>query len=338
MIRIHFAGLDSDRRANALAVACGISDAGPAAAWPRRFERLYAAAPERWRAVPIEDAQVVVYPHEYERGEETACVAEQARGRGLPCLFFSAQDDATPADVPYGRVYRTSIVADRRTACERAMPALVDDLVREGGELAGGGSRAERARVGFCGFVSTPWKRALYRLSGRRDKVLGLELRDRAMHALERSPEIDCRFVRRSEFWGGSVRGAGFDARLQEQVRREYVANLFEADYTLCVRGKGNWSFRFYETLSAGRIPLFINTRCVLPFEDRIDWRRHCVWVEEDEIARAPEILRDFHEALSPDEFRAREAENRMLWEEWLSPEGFFARVVEDSLGGGGLL
>ena len=60
---------------------------------------------------------------------------------------------------------------------------------------------------------------------------------------------------------------------LNKQLRFEFIRNILSSDYTLCFRGSGNYSLRFYETLCLGRIPLFINTDCKLPFEDEINWR-----------------------------------------------------------------
>jgi hypothetical protein len=132
-------------------------------------------------------------------------------------------------------------------------------------------------------------------------------------------------------FYGG-LRVAQGDPVFLRQARQRFAGNILGNDYTLCVRGAGNFSTRFYETLSAGRIPLMIDTRCVLPFADRIDWQRHCVIVAERDIDRAGEILAEFHAGLSPEAFRRLQVENRRLWEEWLEPFSFLRRVVDDAL------
>ena len=75
------------------------------------------------------------------------------------------------------------------------------------------------------------------------------------------------------------------------------AAHMFDvdSDYCLSLRGKGNYSFRLYEIFAMGRIPLFIDTDCVLPFEDEIDWKRHCCWVDQSDLGRADEIVAQFH-------------------------------------------
>ena len=47
---------------------------------------------------------------------------------------------------------------------------------------------------------------------------------------------------------------------------------MINSHFNICNRGNGNFSMRFYQTLSCGRIPVLLNTDMVLPFSDEIDW------------------------------------------------------------------
>lgn len=114
------------------------------------------------------------------------------------------------------------------------------------------------------------------------------------------------------------------NAKKKEENRKLFVKNIIENDYILCVRGAGNYSFRLYETLSAGRIPIIVNTDCVLPYDFVIDWKKYCVWVEESDIDKIDEILLDYHQRVSKEEFLELQVSIRKLWEEWVSPVGFF--------------
>lgn len=109
----------------------------------------------------------------------------------------------------------------------------------------------------------------------------------------------------------------------REINRQKFVDNIFNSDYILCLRGTGNYSFRFYETLSAGRIPVFVNTDSVLPLDDIIDWKKYCVWVEENEIERIDQILLDFHNSLNNVEFTEMQVKIRNLWFEWIQDKAF---------------
>ena len=111
--------------------------------------------------------------------------------------------------------------------------------------------------------------------------------------------------------------------------RKKFIDNIVGNDYVLCVRGAGNYSYRFYETISAGRIPLFINTDCVLPFDFIIDWKKYCVWVEQDEIEYIDEILIDFHNSLSKSDFKELQHDIRKIWDDWIAPKAFFNHLKE---------
>jgi hypothetical protein len=151
--------------------------------------------------------------------------------------------------------------------------------------------------------------------------------RAESIEAVSRSSFVRSNFILRDAWFNGAFEGDGIDASLLRRSRRQYVENMFESDYILCTRGKGNYSIRFYETLSSGRIPVFVNTDCVLPFEEWIDWKQYCVWVEEEDISRLPERIAEFHEGLSAGEFKDRQRACRRLWETWLSPFGFFKNL-----------
>jgi hypothetical protein len=105
----------------------------------------------------------------------------------------------------------------------------------------------------------------------------------------------------------------------------EFLQNLLESDYVLCARGYGNFSHRLYEALACGRIPLFIDTDCVLPFDFAIDWKRFGVWVDQVDLRSVADRVAEFHASISGEEFEELQVACRRLWEEWLSPEAFFA-------------
>lgn len=147
----------------------------------------------------------------------------------------------------------------------------------------------------------------------------GQVLRKKAVQRLMANPAVDTDFTILTRGYINQK-----SAAKKEQNRQLFVNNILGNDYILCVRGAGNYSFRLYETLSAGRIPLIINTDCVLPFDFLIDWKKYCVWVEEKDIDRVDEILLQFHHSLSNDDFKQLQINIRSLWDEWISPQGFF--------------
>jgi len=108
------------------------------------------------------------------------------------------------------------------------------------------------------------------------------------------------------------------------QALREFQENVLESDYTLCPRGGGNWSYRLYETLCLGRIPVFFDTDCALPYESLIDWREHCVWVEADHIEETPDAILRHYRARSAAALEQSKNKCHEFWLKHLSLDGFF--------------
>jgi len=194
--------------------------------------------------------------------------------------------------------------------------------------------------VGFCGYPGRQKKQSISRKIKQRIKgaVKGIPfsntgpiVRARSLQHLSESPLVETNFVIRDRFMGGASLPDGtpnFPA--MQELRQEYVHDMMNSDYILCARGGGNFSYRLYETLCCGRIPVFIDTNCVLPYESEINWHDYCVWIDEKQIDSIGKRVADFHNRLTVEAFTELQQKCRMLWEDWLSPEGFFGNFYRN--------
>lgn len=318
-----------------MAQACGIGRAnrGNDFLFSHKFDQLFAAAPSLWQPSRMEDADLAVFSTLFDRSSGATVFASKTQAAGLPCLFFDESDEYRPSSVPHGIVYRTGLIAPQQQLWEGAMPPACRDVLEDGRDFTPR-PKTETPTIGFCGFVATPVRRLGYRYFGKEQTSIGHQVRIRAIRVLRRSRSIHTRFLVRRSYWAGVI-PFRTDKERVNAARQEFIENILSTDYTLCCRGRGNFSYRFYETLSAGRVPLLIDTDCVLPFADRIDWARHCVIVPEDNMKEAPARLRAFHDALSPADFVELQRANRRLWDEMLSPLAFLKTVIDDSISTG---
>ena len=341
-----------------VAAALGSTDrvGTPRTGWERRFDGLAASvqgvvslADET--DAPLGEADAVVVPMDWYwargpswatrpdqwRTRRSLSLARRARRAGRPLVvFFGGDRSCDRVPLPGAIVFREGGYRSHMTDTDVAMPAFAEDLLAEYCD----GAVVERTRgarpvVGFCGLARrrsglNVWMRlALYHavVFARERRLhpspyLGENLRTTALAHLVAHSDVDTNLVVResSTFFRDASPSELVD------VRREYVENLIHSDYVLCVRGSGNYSYRLYETLSLGRIPVLIDTDCALPFADEIDWRRHCVWVDADGIDQVAARVSEFHRRISPDEFIELQHANRKLWIDRLSPEGFFSQ------------
>jgi len=334
-VRIHFAGLVPGRPLDHLAWAAFARDPRLAGTTTIHFGRELADVFDRhWRVAPsIADCDVVVYAHTYADGPETDRVAEAAHAAGKPCLFFGVDENLPPSRLRHGTLYRSSIF--ERRPHERAIPAFINDPTSEvAADVPGPLARDVRPRVGFCGYVGTVVSRLAFRLAGASRKADGLAIRAATLAALRRDRRIDCDFLARATYLGSATIAAFDPGHPLADARRSFLANLFRCPYNLAIRGKGNHSVRFYEILAAGRVPLFVNTSCVLPFEQEIDWKAHTLWVDAADLGHIGDLVVAGHEARPTDEFRGVQEANRDLWQRRLRPEPFFVHVIESVAAG----
>lgn len=272
----------------------------------------------------------------YELGE---MLCDKARQKGKKVLFFSMSDWYDEVPFSNAIVFRNHIFRSQRKPNEFAANAgwLEDLLATHNNSQLNLIQWTPKPIIGFCGNGQpAPWSKKpitwirYYKyiwFSGDTDKLLK-NIRYLVLSLLEQKKRIDCCFDIYNTFFNGYSTIQHLDAetlnRHKEESRIPYIRNLLTTQYTVCIRGAGNFSHRFYEILSCGRIPLFIDTDCLLPFDFMIDWKKHFPWVALEHIDKIEDILLVYHQQFTPESFIEKQKELRQLWEEYLSYDGFF--------------
>ena len=77
-------------------------------------------------------------------------------------------------------------------------------------------------------------------------------------------------------------------------VCNEYVALLCDTVFALAPRGDQPYSYRMFEALRCGAIPVYISDEFYMPYEDRIDWSELCVTIHFSQLTQMAAILRNF--------------------------------------------
>ena len=144
-------------------------------------------------------------------------------------------------------------------------------------------------------------------------------IRYKILKEIEKDKNLNDNFLYREKYRGGAITKEDL-----EITTLEYYDNIKNSDYVICIRGSGNFSIRLYETLMMGRVPVFINTNCLLPFEELINWRDHCIWIEWADISEISNTIKKFHQGISENKFKQLQMKNRELWLNKLSPKGVF--------------
>jgi len=257
----------------------------------------------------------------------------EARRHDLRMLIVANIDSTSPMPLPQESivVLRPSLLASSKRSNEYALPAWHDDLfTRYSNSELRVRPWTERPSVGFCGLagrgkptVSRRIKILLQRLGVDIPHSDGIWLRAASMNRLARCERVETSFVVRDQYFGGP----STKDQDKQRARQEYVDNILDNDYSLCVRGWGNHSFRTYEALSLGRPLLFLDTDCVLPLEELIGYEEIAVRVPESDLMHMPERLLSFHHSLDESTFAKTQRRAREVWEDLLSPMGFYSNL-----------
>ncbi|MEM6685443.1 MAG: exostosin family protein [Bacteroidota bacterium] len=147
-------------------------------------------------------------------------------------------------------------------------------------------------------------------------------MRYRYLKRLEKHKDIKTNIIYRQRYRAGVRKNRSID-----KTTYEFYENINDSDYIFNLRGAGNFSVRFYQTLALGRIPVLIDTDCLLPLEGIIDWTQHCIRIPQGKEHEMEKRLLNFHKNLTQERFEEIQKANRKLWEEYLTLSSFFVQI-----------
>jgi hypothetical protein len=108
----------------------------------------------------------------------------------------------------------------------------------------------------------------------------------------------------------------------QTEAKTHYGDVISRSKFVLCPRGYACSTWRLFETMKAGRVPVIISDQWVPPQGPQ--WGSFSIRVRENQISMIPELLERYEPEAALMGSRAREA-----WEQWFSSETVFHRIME---------
>lgn len=302
-------------------------------------KRAYEQSAEQYviRVDRPEEADFILLPHFSEHVLHEVVYIENirkiAQSNGKKLLVFMYGDLDLHIEWPEAVVFRCSAYRSDMRANEFIMPAITEDLlgacelaIRKVPKMPVVGF------VGWAGFSSfqhalkTRIKDVLLRLRSALHgkhfghKRKGIYLRIEMLELLKKSSVVESKFIIRNKYSGSVKANPDLDVK---RAREEYIENMVGSDVTLAVRGDGNFSQRFYECLSLGRIPLLVDTDNLLPFEEFIPYERFVIRVPYRDRKRAVEHILNFFSGLDDAEYSKRQHEAREYFEKYLSTTAY---------------
>jgi hypothetical protein len=294
-----------------------------------------------------EEADIFLVPHDYftlKRGnfeEYLKVFRNSVKLHNKPAVLIAHGDSDEDIFFPEGVIFRTSQYRYKQKENEIIMPPYVEDLGAMHDVVLR--TKQEVPTVGFCGWASFAsvrqhisyyikliWNRFTTFFRGRRAfvKRQGIFFRQKMLAVCEHSSLVDTNFVLRKGFSGHR----DTITLSPEIARREYIENMQKSDFVLAPKGDGNYSMRFYETLSLGRIPVLLDTDCALPFESEIAYEDIVVTVPLKESIHTPTFVSDFYASVSDKEYKKRQNAARKIFVSRLRTDAFLQQAFSQLL------
>lgn len=155
----------------------------------------------------------------------------------------------------------------------------------------------EKPTVGFCGLLS--------------------KHRKKLVQTFNQSSQVASNFLVRDKFWGGQPH--------DKNLVSDFSNNIKDTQFTLSNRGAGNFSMRFYQVISSGRIPVLVNTDMALPFSNNIPWGDILVF-EKSEASCLKRVI----EINKAGKTQQMQKALTKVYNEYLHPDVYFSQLINE--------
>lgn len=290
----------------------------------------------------IEASNVVIIPINYtsflKYKPALNNLLKQAKINNKPIWIYTSGDFGFTNYIANSFTFRLGGFKSKLSDSSFIIPSLINDpytvLQSKFNTLA----KAEKPSIGFVGHAQSGilkyGKEWLSHLKLKVKRTLKQTLIDKQsfypssinranyLSVLAKEKRLTTNFILRNNYRAGVETEAD-----KQRTTQEFYSNINTNAYTFCSRGVGNFSVRFYETLAMGRIPVLLNTDCKLPLEATINWKHHCVIIEENNIKNMTEIILEFHNSKTNKQFIQLQESNRALWQNTLKRDPYFIAI-----------
>lgn len=251
------------------------------------YTKTYFSGQQYLKQVDLQNCDYSVIPFKFNHTDNRVLqICQEAHKNNKLVVTFYTDDNTEKISLPDNLIlYRTSTNKSTIQKNERVMPPLHPDHFF--------GFADFEDSIGFCGQLT--------------------QLRYEIIQVLQQI-NVKKDFIFRQGFWAPEINS-------KIKARKQYYSNLLNNKYALCIRGSGNFSFRFYEALCFGRIPILIDTDTILPFKNIIDWNKHIIFIKQNELSKLPDLIKQDTRSMQ---------ENRKLWEKYFSIEGYIQNFHKD--------
>ena len=201
--------------------------------------------------------------------------------------------------------------------------------------------KEERPTLGFCGQATSNGLKTLkdflqiqrLRLKKKRGKIPYMKIplflpafeRYKLLSKLESSSLVATDFIYRKKYRAGAL-----TPQDKLKVEKEFYENIRKNLFTICLRGMGNYSVRFFQTLAMGRIPVLIDTDSNVPFEKFIQEKEFYISIPYSNRMKTDAVLKKFYETKTSEELKNWQLRCRKVWESYYQKESLMGLLSQE--------
>jgi hypothetical protein len=265
-----------------------------------RFSNLINLGSEYLEFVDINDCDYVILPYKWDNYSQiTSDIINESKLHGKKIIALH-NDDFEPLRRLHeedGYLFTTTLVKGKRKSNEFSFPAFSGDFFKDDYKF-----NLNRS-FGFCGGITH-------------------HLRQDVLSIIYNSKEIKSDLIIRQGFWAPELS--------KDEARIQFLNNMINNTFIICIRGAGNFSYRLYESMMMGRIPIIIDSDSIFPFDDVIDYNSFSFRIDHREFINIIKILKDISNKLSDNDIMDMQKNSRNIWREYMSPEGWIKNFKKE--------
>ena len=289
----------------------------------------------------IEDVLPVDYAVFLKQSKPFLELLKAAKTAKLPIWIYTAGDYGFTNYIPNSYTFRLGGFDSKMDTNAYVLPSFIDDpytsVLTQGFSVL---KKESKPSIGFVGHAQSGFLKYLkdytnhlkYQVKRQLNQILADNQtfypssvkRANYLKRLAVNEGLETNFILRNKYRAGSQ-----TVQTQKETTQQFYDNIFNNAYTFCIRGVGNFSVRFYETLAVGRIPILLNTDCRLPLSNRIDWIKHCLILDASSHIKIADQILEFHKGLTTSEFENIQHSNRNLWLNTLQRDAYFLEIYK---------
>lgn len=249
----------------------------------------------------IETCDYVIIPYQWnKRDHQTLDLITYAKQHNKKIIGLHNSDfNSEHINIDEGYLFSTALNRSTKQSNEFSFPAFTGDFFKDNYLI----DNESQKTIGFCGGITH-------------------NLRNKALSELNKNKDFKKNFIIRKGFWAPEIS--------KTQAREEYMTHLNDNCFNLCVRGAGNFSYRLYETMMMGRIPIIVDSDQVFPFENILNYNDFSITLFENNINEINEKISLWLKNKTVEDIINIQKLNRNIWLEYMSPTGFLKNIKKE--------